>query len=864
MPSLLNFASRVERRIVLMVLIAGVLPLTLMAVLAMREIESQTLELAQRQLRESTKTYALDLLDQLDQAENELRIRHLSGLSDIPGGMVTDLRVIDSDEPLERTVLVQSVDSLIIKLPFEDLVLIGTIGYDRLFKSLGHVPYGVSRCVEISGISVRCEGTPMRGDTFSASWELPLTSVYATDFQLTVSSSELNRSALNHVSLISRMLPLAMLAFAAIIAWTLMLQIRRRVAPLSVLWEATQSVRNGDFSTRLEIRTGDEFERLGQGFNLMTERLEGSFSKMQAMSEIDRLILSGSSVEDITRHALLVAGRNCRKTCYVYRWGTEPGTGQLYEIVEASLTVKNLNFALCREGNNDTELTDALERTLGYQVVAGFQILKDGVAAGTLFATGEGDLTTAEKTTLSELADRISVAATNAHRADALYRQANYDMLTGLINRQAFSDRLSERIESSRRSGIQGALLFLDLDQFKQVNDTKGHQVGDKLLRAVAQRLVSSLRTSDVVARLGGDEFAVIMSEYSSQSELTMLCRRVISAVEEPIEIDQTLHEVSVSVGVSVFPDDGLDSGSLLMKADVAMYKAKEKKGSTFTFFDQSLNDAAEQRAQIESRLRKAISEEILQVHFQPKLHLPSGQIHNVEALLRWPEGNGSFFSPAKFIPVAEETGLVHTFTNLLVAEAAQCLKEVRRKGLRLDRVAINISTQQFVREKFADEFLNAIAHASIKTEDMEIEITESLFIENAEHVTRQLRKLQAAGVHIALDDFGTGFSSLNMLRTLPLNTVKIDRSFITPMTTSKQGRDLAEKIIEIAATLELEVVAEGVELDAETDLLRRFGCDYIQGFILTQALPIDQLVTFLTQHHEQLHMDNEVVPIRS
>ncbi|MCZ6642008.1 MAG: EAL domain-containing protein, partial [Gammaproteobacteria bacterium] len=304
--------------------------------------------------------------------------------------------------------------------------------------------------------------------------------------------------------------------------------------------------------------------------------------------------------------------------------------------------------------------------------------------------------------------------------------------------------------------------------------------------------------------------------------------------------------------------------GSLLMKADVAMYKAKEKKGSTFTFFDQSLNDATEQRARIESRLRKAISEEILQVYFQPKLHLQSGQIHHVEGLLRWPEANGNFVPPNEFIPVAEDTGLVHTFTNVLVSESARCITEVRRSGLRLDRVAINISTQQFIREKFADEFLDAVARTSIKTEDMEIEITESLFIENAEHVTRQLRKLQSAGVHIALDDFGTGFSSLNMLRSLPLNTVKIDRSFVTPMMTSRQARGLAEKIIEIAATLELEVVAEGVEQDAEMDLLRRFGCDYIQGFLLTQALPIDQLVIFLEQHRERLCPDSDVVPIRS
>ena len=354
------------------------------------------------------------------------------------------------------------------------------------------------------------------------------------------------------------------------------------------------------------------------------------------------------------------------------------------------------------------------------------------------------------------------------------------------------------------------------------------------------------MRTTDVVARLGGDEFAIIFPEFKDQAELTMLCERLLESVCQPFEVDAFNHPVDVSVGVSIFPDDGVDAGTLLMKADVAMYKAKEHKGSAYAFFDDSLNEATERRVRIEARLRSVIDAGRLKLHFQPKLNLLSGRVEQVEGLIRWPQDDEDPLSPSEFIPVAEDTGLIQSFTRLLLDQSAQCLKASDAQQLGLRRVAINISSQQFSRPGFADHFLEELVRCDLAANRLELELTESVFIDDADRIVAELEKLRAAGVHVALDDFGTGYSSLNLLRTLPLDAIKIDRSFITPLATSAEARSVTQKIVEIARILKLEVVAEGVEDSSELELLRELECDLVQGFFLSEALPPAELMSFL------------------
>lgn len=847
MSAWLTFRGSLERKIVLLVLLVGVAPLALMAQLAMREIESQTLVLAEKQLRESTKTYALDLLNDLSHAASEMRIMHLGGRFP-PGELTTRLTVSPAEDDFDRARLIALDQGIQISFREGESVLTGLIEFDGLLSSLGHLPFGIERCIEINGRTIRCAGSEVSGGLLTTRWDLPLSTLYDSVDSLTILTRQEVVTALSHVGLVSRLLPLVLLVVAAIVALLLVWLIRKRVAPLSLLESATGRISRGEYDARVDIGTGDELERLGGAFNLMSHRLGESFDRLDALSRIDRLILSGASVEDVIRDALILASDYAGGESIVLLVDASTNGGCLFRIEKGDLQAEKFDLPSRAEVMDRASLIEALTREAGMETAASFELRIDSKLAGLLVARST-DETDFWRDTLAELADRISVAATNTRRADVLYRQATYDGLTGLINRQAFLDRLGERVAAAIRNGKRGALLFLDLDRFKQVNDTRGHVAGDELLRGVAGRLRTEMRASDLIARLGGDEFAVIVPEFSSEAELVTLCRRLIRNINEPIRVGEIAHEIDVSIGICVFPTDGDDPIALLMKSDVAMYKAKEQSGSSFTFFDQSLNRATEMRVEIESRLRGAMASKQLCLHFQPKMDLRDGGIAEVEGLMRWIDRGDVVYQPSEFVPIAEETGLIHQFTSLLVEEASRCLETLRLNGLKLDKVAINISSRQFSKEGFARHFLQAVESAGALPTQFEIEVTESLFIEDADRVIADLHNLRSAGVRIALDDFGTGYSSLNILRSLPLDSLKIDRAFITPLLTSTRAQKIAQKIIEIAKALDLVVVAEGVESEAEINLLKDLGCHYVQGYFIARPMPLDTLETFLADH---------------
>jgi diguanylate cyclase (GGDEF)-like protein len=751
-----------------------------------------------------------------------------------------------------------------------EMRVVGTLNTQAMFSDLGHVPVGVERCLLLDGEPWRCEGNleisqAGKDRILLAAWSLPLASVYETDVRMSVVMRQSAESALRHVKLVSQLMPLTMLLIVLLAAWVLIHMIRRRMAPLSELEAATRSIQNGDYGTEVMIRTDDEFERLGDAFNLMTRRLGRSFEKMNGLSSMDRLILEGGEINEVVELALQLANGYYDSPCFAYLWKEHRKQGRLFELMEGELRATSLCLlAPAGIDRNDVDHREALAAVLGVEIGRGSAVRVDGSTTGELLLVRDGSENGGDFSTLNELADRISVALTNLARAQSLYRQANYDALTGLMNRQAFSDRVAEALRRAERDGHHGGILFLDLDRFKQINDTEGHLTGDELLRQIAGRLDRQVRGTDTVARLGGDEFAIIASESETDGTLTGLCRRLIESVNEPVEIDGRRHEVDVSIGVSMFPDDGSDVGTLLMKADVAMYEAKSQSGSTFSFFDSSLNDQNEHRVRIESGLRQALTDGCLQLHYQPKLELSTMEVHGLEGLLRWNEAGALKYGPSEFIPVAEDTGLIHRFTELLISEVAECIARCRAAGVNPGRIGVNISARQFVRQGFARQFLALLESYELQPEHVEIEITESLFIQDQERVKAELAVFHAADVHIALDDFGTGYSSLNMLRSLPLNTVKIDRSFIAPLRDSAGARKVAEKIIEMVSALELSVVAEGVEHWQEVSLLERLGCDYIQGYVLAEPLALEELVSYLKRvRAEGVRADYRVIASR-
>lgn len=415
---------------------------------------------------------------------------------------------------------------------------------------------------------------------------------------------------------------------------------------------------------------------------------------------------------------------------------------------------------------------------------------------------------------------------------------AFHDALTGLPNRFLLEDRLRHGIEMARRDREQLGLMFLDLDQFKSVNDSLGHQVGDMLLVEVAQRVKSLVRQSDTVARLGGDEFVVLVRGLQNGRVCATLARKIIEAISEPIQVLSHRINIGTSVGVAVFPDDGGDGTTLMKNADVAMYAAKAAGRGVYRFFEPAMSEAAQLRLELETALRHALAHGELSLHYQPKVRATTGEIVGYEALLRWQNAERGAVQPSQFIPVAEDCGLIGELGRWTLREACRQIAAWHRAGYGWQRVAVNISARQFVEGDLVGEILCQAEAAEIPPTLLEIELTESMVMNRPEEAAQTLRALKELGVTVAIDDFGTGYSSLAYLRRLPIDVLKIDRSFVGEADLDEHGVAIVQTILALARTLGLAVVAEGVETESQADLLRRGGCDFLQGYLFSRPVP--------------------------
>lgn len=424
--------------------------------------------------------------------------------------------------------------------------------------------------------------------------------------------------------------------------------------------------------------------------------------------------------------------------------------------------------------------------------------------------------------------------------------QASHDALTGLPNRALLNDRLQQAIQYAQRHRSGVAVAFLDLDRFKIVNDSLGHYIGDSLLKIMATRLQSCLREGDTVARQGGDEFVLLLSSHEDKSALVQIMRRVLGAVMEPFRIADQEFNVSGSIGVSVFPDDGHDAQTLLKHADSAMYKAKATGRNNFQFFTTELNDGVTERLEMESRLRRALDDDQLLLHYQPKLDLATGSICGAEALVRWQWPGSDMVPPQRFIPIAEETGLIVPIGAWVLRTACTHHQTRQAAGLQPVPVSVNVSASQFREQSFIEMVACALQYSGMPPHCLEIELTESMVMHGAETFIATLRALKRLGVTIAVDDFGTGYSSLNYLRRFPVDRLKIDRSFICEMTVDRHSAAIVKAIITLAHALDLRVVAEGVESEQQLLMLRDCGCDEIQGYIYRRPMPHTDFEAFL------------------
>jgi diguanylate cyclase (GGDEF)-like protein/PAS domain S-box-containing protein len=419
-----------------------------------------------------------------------------------------------------------------------------------------------------------------------------------------------------------------------------------------------------------------------------------------------------------------------------------------------------------------------------------------------------------------------------------LEHQANHDPLTGLPNRNLLRDRLERAVAHAERQGRHAAVVFLDVDGFKYINDALGHDAGDELLKAVARRLAQCVRGQDTVARHGGDELALVLTDLRVPEEATAAFARVRGALAAPIRIAGRELAVSLSAGVAVHPRDGADPSTLLRNADAALSRAKEREHGSLAFYTAELNQRAEQRLHLEVALRQALEQETLEVHYQPKVDLASGAIVGFEALLRWTHPDLGQVSPARFIPLAEQTGLIAPLGEWVLRQVCRQVAEWTAEGLEPGRVAVNVSAQQLADARLAQVVARTLAETGASAARLELELTESEVMDNAQAMVDALQGLKALGLSLAMDDFGTGYSSLAYLRRFAFDWLKIDRAFVTHITSDPDQAAIARTVLAMAASLRLGVVAEGVETRAQAAYLQRLGCGQAQGFLYSPAVP--------------------------
>ena len=642
--------------------------------------------------------------------------------------------------------------------------------------------------------------------------------------------------------------------------------VRRTLVPLGRLIDGTRRVANKEFDTPVVVDSDDEFGELAFSFNAMSSRLGSQFTVLSTLAEIDRAILSRPDVGHVIETILLrihhmipacaasiaVFDRHDSATVSIYTRGADD---------DAPI---GLARRPCPPGQVRVPAADPqgewLEPTpsppsfakplieLGASALFLLPIIwqQDVVALMVLGFRERDAFIDDAKANARSLADRVGVVFAAAAREEQLYYQAHYDSLTGLPNRLYFKDQLGLTLAQAHRGERPFALLYIDLDYFKSVNDGLGHAAGDIVLREAAERLRRCVREADAVARLGGDEFTIILREIDSPRDAQVVAEHVIAAMSQPFSALGHELFLNASIGIVLYPNDGTTPEGLLRNADTAMYRAKEGGRGRSAYFKEEMNVAAIERVNMERDLRHAIERREFTLHYQPIIESATGRPIGVEALVRWNHPERGLLAPSHFVNLAEQTGLVDAMGDWVLAEACTQFCDWRRRGVHLDYIAVNVSPRQFRQSDFVDKVVRTLRDTGLEPGKLEIEITESLLLEATAEVEEMIAALRATGVQIALDDFGTGYSSLAYLRRFPVNVVKIDRAFVKDLPDDSSSGAIVRAIVSMAHALDKRVVAEGVASAGQDAFLIKAGCDRLQGFHHSKPLASAELEAFL------------------
>ena len=641
----------------------------------------------------------------------------------------------------------------------------------------------------------------------------------------------------------------------------------RSLVPLQNLTLAARQFASGNLGSRVRVRTGDEFEWLAEAFNDMAAKLGRQISTLEAMSGIDRMILTGTKFEEVSEDVLkhLIELTNCAAAGVIARDVDATNKAKMISFFNGEYRHERIDLpgGLQHEWRQprqvsiaEVELAWAPYKSrfadYGQDYAVSIPVILNQDIKGIL-ALGfksKFDMSQGSLNRCVDLAGRFAVALASVEREESLYRQAHFDALTGLPNRQLLKDRLEQHLGSARIDQHAGALLFLDLDHFKEINDLFGHSVGDHLLIQASERIISEVRTRDTVARLGGDEFVIALPNVRNSSIVRATAERLLARLGEAFTIDNIDHYVSASIGIVVFPDDGDSVEMLLKNADAAMYRAKEAGRNRFEFFSERLNAESRRKIGLERDLRQAFHDRELEVWYQPQFEVSSGEISGAEALLRWRHMIDGTISPNEFVPLAEESGLIVGIGSWVIEQACRDLRELLDNGLHPGPMSINVSARQLRESSFENDVMVPIRRFRIHPGYIQLEVTETTVAQNRDTAIDILENLRKEGVRVAIDDFGTGYSSLSYLQQMPFDIIKIDKTFVDGIGKGTTSDNICRTIIRMAEELGKKSIAEGVENNEQIAFLRKNGCDFIQGHYYSGALTQEEFMKFLEKQN--------------
>ncbi len=701
------------------------------------------------------------------------------------------------------------------------------------------------------------------GETqFVALWQLFLGGAYATP-SIDIIAVQSRSFAMRTGTDFRRVFIPAIILIFVLVAFLSVKLIARSLVPLQHLTLAARQYAGGDLASRVRVDTGDEFEWLAEAFNNMAQRLGRQISALEAMSGIDRMILSGTKFEDVSEDVVghLVELTSCQSASVIARDVDAPSKGKMIsscgkEFIHERIDLPGgIDNSWCQPRQVDIAEVDdqqapykARFEAFGHSFVVLVPVVLNEQLKGVLLLGFESrlELSQGSMQRVIDLAGRFAVALSSVEREETLYRQAHFDTLTGLPNRQLLKDRLEQHIANARVEDHSGALLFLDLDRFKEINDVFGHSVGDGVLIQAAQRIVSEVRDRDTVARLGGDEFVVVLPSVRNESIVRSMAERLLARLAEAFTVRDVDHYVSASIGVVMFPEDGDSVETLLKNADAAMYRAKDAGRGRFEFFSKRLNAESRRKIGLERDLREAYYDGALQLHYQPQFDISSGEISGAEALLRWTHPTDGVISPEEFVPLAEDSGLIVDLGEWVIEQACKDLRAILDRGLHPGPVSINVSALQLRESGFRRAIMAPVRRYEIHPGYMQLEVTETAVAQNKDTAIALLESLRSDGVRVAIDDFGTGYSSLSYLQQMPFDVIKIDKSFVDKIGSGVTSNNICRTIIRMAEELGKVSIAEGVETCEQLEFLQRNGCDFVQGFYYSRPLPPDQFLEFV------------------